>query len=83
MPFRRVLIALFALFVVAGAVFALMGGEARRELLGQELECPPGYLSPEQLELRERREHRAQGESGGQAERDKRRYEAFLKILDA
>jgi photosystem II stability/assembly factor-like uncharacterized protein len=72
MPLRRVLLALFSLLLVAGAVLALMGGEARRELLGQEAGCPPGYLSGEQLELRERRERRAQGEAeGGEAERER------------
>ena len=70
MPFRRVLLALFSLLLVAGAAFALMGGEARRELLGQEAKCPPGYLGAEQLELRERRERRARGETEkGDAER--------------
>ena len=51
-----------------------MGGEARRELLGQEA-CPPGYLGQEQLELRERREQRAGARGRGEAERERERGE--------
>ena len=78
MPLRRVLLALFSLLLVAGAAFALMGGEARRELLGQEVSCPPGYLGEEQLELRERREQRAARRRAeeGEAERERERRAA-------
>jgi hypothetical protein len=54
-PRRAIPLALLALLILSGAAFALIGQEARRELLGQEQSCPPGYLSEEQLELRERR----------------------------
>jgi photosystem II stability/assembly factor-like uncharacterized protein len=74
---RALALALLALSIAAGAAYVLLGEEARRELLGQEVDCPPGYLSEEQLELRERREQRSasrpEGGSEQEAERERER----------
>ena len=43
------------------------------ELLGQEVDCPPGYLSEEQLELRERREQRSASRPEGGSEQEAER----------
>ena len=68
--FRRVLLALLSLLIVAGAAFALIGGEAGASCWARRRVCPPGYLGEKQLELRERREQRARGETEkGDAER--------------
>jgi hypothetical protein len=58
---RTVLISMFALLLLAGGAFALAGDEARRELLGMHVSCPPGYRTAEQVEAQERRERAAQG----------------------
>src|SRR5690349_1048540 len=63
---RTISLSLLALLLLAGGAFALVGGEAKRELLGQEEACPPGYVSGEAKEREERRERLA---NGGKAER--------------
>src|SRR4051794_16281825 len=63
---RTVALSLLALLLLACGAFALVGGEAKRELLGQAESCPPGYVSGEAKEREERREKLAQKAQGGE-----------------